>query len=122
MSIDPVLPDPNTSQAESPTALAASPFPSPFSCPARPYLGRQARVTAKKRSSRSNKAMGCPAGLCGGRAMNDGEADAGAKAPTLRALVVKATVTHTITYFGFGLLALFVLDYRASMPRRSSCT
>ena len=43
--------------------------------------------------------------------MNEGAADTGARVPTLRAVVVKATVTHTITYFGFGLLALFVFDY-----------
>ena len=43
--------------------------------------------------------------------MNKGSADAGARVPTLRAVVVKATVTHTITYFVFGLLALFVFDY-----------
>jgi hypothetical protein len=43
--------------------------------------------------------------------MNQGADDARARVPTLRAVVVKATVTHTITYFGFGLLALFVFDY-----------
>jgi hypothetical protein len=31
--------------------------------------------------------------------------------PTFRALVVKTIVTHTITYFVFGVLALFVFDY-----------
>ena len=43
--------------------------------------------------------------------MNECADDAGARVPTLRAVVVKATVTHTITYFAFGLLALFVFDY-----------
>ena len=43
--------------------------------------------------------------------MNEGEAHAGARVATFRAVVVKATVTHTITYFVFGLLALFVFDY-----------
>jgi hypothetical protein len=43
--------------------------------------------------------------------MNEGAADAGARGPTLRGVVVKAIVTHTVTYFGFGLLALFVFDY-----------
>jgi hypothetical protein len=50
-------------------------------------------------------------GLSGGRAMNDGATDAGAIAPTLRAVVVKAIVVHTLTYFVFGLLALLVFDY-----------
>jgi len=31
--------------------------------------------------------------------------------PTFRSLVVKTIVTHTITYFVFGVLALFVFDY-----------
>lgn len=43
--------------------------------------------------------------------MNEGAADAGVRVPTLRAVVLKATVTHTITYFVFGLLALVVFDY-----------
>jgi hypothetical protein len=43
--------------------------------------------------------------------MNEGAADAGVRVPTLLAVLVKATVAHTVTYFGFGLLALFVFDY-----------
>ena len=43
--------------------------------------------------------------------MNDCVDDAGARVLTLRAMVVKAIVTHTITYFVFGLLALFAFDY-----------
>jgi hypothetical protein len=43
--------------------------------------------------------------------MNEGAADAGSRVPTLQAVVVKATITHTITYFVLGLLALFVFDY-----------
>ncbi len=31
--------------------------------------------------------------------------------PSLRSLVVKTIVTHTVTYFAFGVLALFVFDY-----------
>ncbi len=31
--------------------------------------------------------------------------------PTFRALIVKTIVTHTVTYFVFGVLALFVFDY-----------
>ncbi len=31
--------------------------------------------------------------------------------PSFRSLVVKTIVTHTITYFVFGVLALFVFDY-----------
>ena len=31
--------------------------------------------------------------------------------PTFRALVVKTIVTHTVTYFVFGVLAMFVFDY-----------
>ena len=31
--------------------------------------------------------------------------------PTFRALVVKSIVTHTVTYFVFGVLAMFVFDY-----------
>ena len=31
--------------------------------------------------------------------------------PTFRPLVVKTIVTHTVTYFVFGVLALFVFDY-----------
>jgi hypothetical protein len=31
--------------------------------------------------------------------------------PSFQALVVKTIVTHTVTYFVFGVLALFVLDY-----------
>jgi hypothetical protein len=31
--------------------------------------------------------------------------------PSFRAVVIKSIVTHTVTYFVFGLLALFVFDY-----------
>jgi hypothetical protein len=31
--------------------------------------------------------------------------------PTFRELVVKTIVTHTVTYFVFGVLAMFVFDY-----------
>ena len=43
--------------------------------------------------------------------MSDCATDAGPRAPTLRAVVVKAIVVHTVTYFLFGLLALLVFDY-----------
>jgi hypothetical protein len=48
--------------------------------------------------------------------MNGGAADARSRVPALPAVVVKATVTHTITYFGFGLLAQFVFDYALLSP------
>jgi hypothetical protein len=43
--------------------------------------------------------------------MNDGADTRGARVLTLSAVVVKAAVTHTVTYFAFGLLALFAFDY-----------
>ena len=40
--------------------------------------------------------------------------------PSFQALVVKTIVTHTVTYFVFGVLALFVLDYAPVRRDRST--
>ena len=42
--------------------------------------------------------------------------------PTFRAVVLKTIVTHTVTYFVFGVLALFAFDYAAGpCSRRPIC-